>query len=97
MAAKAALLAPVGPIMAWGVQRLLSGQTVVGVTAIIIGAMFTTGFVVVQEYDIPYEEEIIAALESASTDEKVDAAQEASERVGEYAESHAGDKDNQNR
>jgi len=94
VAAKAALLAPVGPITAWGVQTALGGEPVTGTVAVFIGALFVTSFVAVQEYDIPYEQEIIDALASADTEETVETAKDVSERAGEYADQHTqGDGD----
>jgi len=63
MVLKTALLAPVGPIEAWGVQQLLSGDPVAGVTAMVIGALFVGAFVAFQEYDLPYESEIVDLIE----------------------------------
>ena len=84
MAAKATLLAPVGPIMAWGVEQLLSGAPATGATALVIGTLLTVGFVAVNEYDIPYEDEILSIIQQNTSQEQVEeAAKDASEYVGE--------------
>lgn len=64
MVLKAALLAPVGPIEAWGVQQLLNGDPVAGGAAMAIGVLFVGAFVAFQEYDLPYESEIIDLIEA---------------------------------
>lgn len=74
MALKAALLAPVGPIEAWGIQKVLAGEPLTGGIAVVIGILFVVGFVVIQEYDLPYEQEIvdtIAANDDQLTQENV--------------------------
>lgn len=86
MALKTALLAPAGAIMPWGIQQLLSGEPAVGATALLIGTIFIAGYVAIQEYDLPYEEEIIDVIESWDADATEDVAKDVSERVGEKAE-----------
>ena len=91
MALKAGLLAPAGTILPWGVQKALSGEPVVGTAAIVIGTLFIVGFVAVQEYDLPYEDEIVSIIESQDPAETADAAQDVSERVGEAADDYTDD------
>jgi len=86
-ALKAALLAPAGTIVAWGVQQALSGDGVAGVTAIVIGTLFIGGYVVLQEYDLPYEDEIVEIIkqnrDALSEDSVKDISKEVSEAASE--------------
>lgn len=63
-ALKTALLAPAGSLIAWGVQQ--AGDPVAGGVAIVVGVVFMAGFVVIQEYDIPYESEIVDIIRANS-------------------------------
>lgn len=83
MALKTALLAPAGTIMPWGVQRLLSGEPATGAAAVVIGAIFIFGFVAIQEYDLPYEQEIVDAIADQPPGETAETAKDVSEQVGE--------------
>jgi len=94
MATKAVLLAPVGPIMAWGVEKLLSGEAVTGGVALVIGTAFTLGFVAVNEYDIPYEDEILSVVADQTTQGEItDTATEAASRVGDSITDPSSDDD----
>jgi len=83
MVLKTGLLAPVGPIEAWGVQQLLSGDPVAGATAMVIGALFVGAFVAFQEYDLPYETEIIDLIEQNQDAFDEDDAKQLAEDVSE--------------
>jgi len=86
--AKTALLAPVAPIEAWSVQQLLQGEIVTGVVGMLIGVIFIGGFVLVNEYDIPYEDEILSVLKDSDPDETAETATDVAERVGNEVEEH---------
>ena len=85
VALKAALLAPAGTIVAWGVEQLLSGDGVAGVTAMVIGVLFVVGYVGIQEYDLPYEEEIVALIEQNRDALSEESVQDISKEVSEAA------------
>lgn len=85
VALKAALLAPAGTIVAWGVEQLLSGDGVAGLTAMVIGVLFVTGYVAIQEYDLPYEEEIVALIEQNRDALSEDSVKDISKEVSEAA------------
>lgn len=85
VALKAALLAPAGTIVAWGVEQLLSGDGVAGVTAMVIGVLFVTGYVAIQEYDLPYEDEIVALIEQNRDELSEDSVKDISKEVSEAA------------
>ena len=87
MVLKAALLAPAGTIEAWGVQQLLSGDPVAGGVAMLIGVVFVAAFVAIQEYDLPYEDEIVEIIkqnrDALSEDSVKDISKEVSEAASE--------------
>lgn len=56
---KTALLAPGGTLLAWGVQKFIAGEPVVAAVGGVVGALLIGGFVLIQEYDLPYEEELV--------------------------------------
>jgi len=86
MVLKAALLAPVGPIEAWGVQQLLSGDPVAGGVAMLIGVVFVAAFVALQEYDIPYEAEIVELIEQNPEAFSADNVEDLSKEVSDVSE-----------
>jgi hypothetical protein len=86
MVLKAALLAPVGPIEAWGVQQLLAGDAVAGGVAMLIGVLFVGAFVALQEYDIPYEQEIVELIEQNPDAFSADNVEDLSEEVSDVSE-----------
>ena len=86
MALKAALLAPAGSILAWGVQQAIAGDAVAGVAAVLIGTAFVAGFVVLQEHDIPYEEEIVALIAQNKDQFSEETVQDISKEVSDAAE-----------
>mgnify|MGYP000128983928 CR=1 FL=1 len=59
---KTALLAPAGSLIGWGIQQIVTGDAVTGGVATVIGVGFLGAFVLIQEYDIPYEEELVALI-----------------------------------
>jgi len=83
MVLKTALLAPVGPIEAWGVQQLVAGDPVAGGVSMLIGAVFVATFVAFQEYDLPYESEIISVIEANSENLDAEDVQAVSEDVAD--------------
>jgi len=86
MVLKAALLAPVGPIEAWGVQQLLAGDAVAGGVAMIVGVLFVGAFVAIQEYDIPYEQEIVTAIANNPDTFNADNVEDLSKEVSDVSE-----------
>jgi len=83
-AAKTVLLGPVAPIEAWGVQQISAGNVTTGLIAMLIGTAFVAAYVVLQEYDLPYESEIISAIDSKTTpDETAEGAQDVAEDVAD--------------
>lgn len=86
MALKTALLAPSGSIVAWGVQRSISGDPIAGGVAVVMGIMFVGAYVAFQEYDIPYEEEIVALIEQNKDSLSEEAVQDISQEVSDAAE-----------
>jgi len=86
MVLKASLLSPVGPIEAWGVEQLLSGDPVAGAVAMLIGVLFVGAFVAIQEYDIPYEQEIVAAIVNNPDAFNAESVEGLSQEVAEVSE-----------
>jgi len=86
MVLKAALLAPAGTIEAWGVQQLLSGNPVAGGVAMLIGVVFVGAFVALQEYDIPYEAEIVELIEQNPEAFSADNVEDLSKEVSDVSE-----------
>ena len=80
---KTALLAPGGTLLTWGVQMLIDGDPLTGGIGVLIGTLFVAGFVVAEEYDIPYEDEIIALVGSQDPDTIADAGKQAAENISE--------------
>jgi len=86
MVLKASLLSPVGPIEAWGVEQLLSGDPVAGAGAMLIGVVFVGAFVALQEYDIPYEAEIVELIEQNPEAFSADNVEDLSKEVSDVSE-----------
>lgn len=80
---KTALLAPGGTLMSWGAQMLVDGDPATGGVGMVLGLAFFAGFVLIEEYDIPYESEILELLASQDTEAVVEAGKEASEQAGD--------------
>jgi len=80
------LLAPAGTIEAWGVQQLLSGAPVAGGVAMLIGVLFVAAFVALQEYDIPYEAEIVELIEQNPDAFSADNVEDLSKEVSDASE-----------
>lgn len=87
---KTALLAPGGTLIAWSIQQLISGEPFVGGVAFVVGLAFIAGFVVLQERDVPYEDEIAEILRNElsdySSEEIATMAKQISENAGESVE-----------
>lgn len=62
---KTLLVAVAMPLVVFGVQMLLNGQAVQGGVILVLGVATAGVFVVFQEYDVPYEEEIRTVVENA--------------------------------
>lgn len=86
MALKTALLAPAGSLIAWGVQQAIAGDPVAGGVAAVVGVAFMAGFVVIQEYDIPYESEIVEIIRANGDKLNEDTIQNISKEVSDAAE-----------
>jgi len=86
VALKTALLAPAGPVVAWGIQKLLGGEPTTGAIAVLLGIGLVGAFVVVQEYDLPYEEKIVALIKENSEQLSEDALKDISEEAAAEAE-----------
>jgi hypothetical protein len=82
-ALKALLLAPVAPIEVWGFQQILVGDPVAGAIGVVLGMVMVAGYVVVQEYDIPYEEEILGVVAEGVTEDTSGEVEEAVKDVAE--------------
>lgn len=95
MAIKTALLAPAGPITAWGVQKFLSDEPFVGAAALAIATMFVAGYVAIQEYDLPYEDEIIEIVSALDPEETEEAAKDVAEEVGDEVDDYTQDDDSE--
>lgn len=87
---KTALLAPGGTLLAWAVQQLLVGDPLTGGVAFVIGLAFIGGFVVLNERDIPYEDELASILndqlQDVSEEQISDALKRTSEDVADSVE-----------
>ena len=87
---KTALLAPGGALIGWAVQQVVTGDLFVGGAGLLVGVLMIGGFVLLEEYDIPYEEEIANVLEKElqgySQEEVTEIARNVSQRLGEEVE-----------
>lgn len=86
MALKTALLAPAGSLIAWGVQQAIAGEPITGGVAALVGLAFMTGYVVLQEYDIPYEEEIVEIIRANADRLDEDSVKEIAREASDEAE-----------
>lgn len=91
---KTALLAPGGTLLAWAVQMFINGEPVTAGVAGVIGALLIGGFVAVQEYDLPYEDEVVSVIgdqvgDSAS-DEISDSLKDSSDDIADSLEEEYG-------
>jgi len=86
-ALKTLLLAPVPPIQIWAFRQFAAGDPVAGAIAFAAGVLLTAAYVVIQEYDLPYEEEILSIVAdnvAAGDDEAVaDAVTEMAEETSD--------------
>lgn len=90
-ALKTALLAPSGPLFAWAIQTALNGNVATGVVGCAIGVAMVAGFVILEEKDIPYEDEIREIIGQVDTETAAkEAAREAGERITEATETSSG-------
>ena len=93
---KTALLAPGGALIGWAVQQIVTGDLFVGGAGLLVGILMIGGFVLLEEYDIPYEQEIANVLEQElqgySQEEVTEIARNVSQRLGEEAEGEFEDR-----
>jgi len=84
---KTALLAPGGALLSWGSQQLIAGEPYVGGVGLVVGTLFIAGFVLLNEYDVPYQGEIEVILRNElsgySSEEIANIAQQISSNAGE--------------
>jgi hypothetical protein len=97
-ALKATLLAPATALLAWGVNQFTAGNQETGVIACAVGALMYLLYTGIQEYDMPYEEEIVSVVTTAgahvTTEDITDAMKEASKEGGsKVGEMTGGDAD----
>jgi hypothetical protein len=89
-ALKATLLAPATALLAWGVNQFTAGNQETGVIAFAVGGLMYLLYTGIQEYDMPYEEEIVSVVTTAgatlSTEDITDAVKEASKEGGDRVE-----------
>ena len=89
-ALKAMLLGPATAIVAWGVDQFTAGNQEAGAVAVAMGVAMYILYTGIQEYDMPYEEEIVSIIETASPavteDEVIAHLQEASYEAGDRIE-----------
>lgn len=76
-ALKTLLLAPVAPIQVWAIRQLVTGEVVAGAVALVIGMAMVGVYVVIQEYDLPYEEEVTTIAQQLVTDSTQQTVEEA--------------------
>lgn len=76
--------------MAWSVQQLIAGEPYVGGVGFVVGLAFIAAFVVFQERDVPYEDEIAVILRDElsgySPDEIANMARQISTSTGQSIE-----------
>jgi hypothetical protein len=96
---KTALLAPGGTLLAWAVQQAITGEFLTAGIAMVIGLVFVGGFVVIQERDIPYEDEIAQILsqqlEGVDSDDIAQALQNSSVDIADEVEERTNQSDEQ--
>jgi hypothetical protein len=94
---KTSLLAPGGSLLSWGIQQLLGGDPYTGAAAVSIGVLLLGGFVILQERDVPYDDEIIEIVDrhlgEMTQDEIEYALKEVAESAGDGIESARGGSD----
>jgi heme/copper-type cytochrome/quinol oxidase subunit 3 len=83
---KTALLVPGGSIVTWATQLLAEGDYVTGAIGLALGAAFFGAFVLVQEYSIPYEEEIVTILGQQDPEAVEETAQDVAEDAADRVE-----------
>lgn len=89
-AVKTALLAPVGTVQAWGIQQILGDDPLAGAVAVVLSIGMVATYVIIQEYDIPYEDAIRELASSSDTDQTADTVADVSEQVADEIENMEG-------
>lgn len=82
-ALKTSLLAPGGMLLSWGFQLVVEGDVTTGLVGIVVGVVLVFAFVLLEEYDIPYESEIRGAIASQPEETIIEAGQEVAEDVSD--------------
>lgn len=95
---KTLLMAVAIPLIVFGVQMVLDGQVTQGGVVLVLGVVSVGVFVVFQEYDVPYEDEIrdIVRTSDITTEDVKGLAEAISSQVDEQinrADSTEGDGD----
>ena len=85
---KTALVAPAATLYAWAVQQATAGAYTTAGVAVVVATLMMGAFVLAQEYDLPYEEEIVDVVDDQVTQREV-------ERAGKEASREIADEINQ--
>lgn len=93
-ALKTVLLAPAAPIEVWAIQQLAAGQTVTGGVALVLGMAMVAAYVVIQEVDHPYVDEVLDIVADGVTDDTEGVIEEEVKEVAKQAGDAAEDATN---
>jgi len=82
-ALKTALLAPGGTLIAWGVQTAATDAVATGGVGVFVGFVLVGAFVLLEEYDIPYESEIRETASGVDQETVGNVGRDVAESVGD--------------
>lgn len=84
---KTLLISVTVPLIVFGIQTVIDGQTVQGGIVLLLGIAAAGIFVTFQEYDVPYESEIREVVKSAdiTTEDVIDFTGEISDQVDDQS------------
>ena len=94
VAIKTALLGPGATLVAWGVQMLINGNPTTGAAGVAVGIAFFAGYVLLQEYDLPYEDEIRSLIAETDTEAATEVGKDAAEAVSDRLSAEQDDGSN---